>query len=207
VQPLNVFFTQHIVRIKAVIFILCLIPFGNLIYGAFTDNLGANPIETITRDVGTWTLRFLLITLSVTPLRRLTSWNWLLRLRRMFGLYAFFYALLHFLTYIWLDQFFDWGEIVKDIIKRPFITVGFSAFVLLLPLAITSTNAMVKRIGARRWQNLHRAVYVIAILGVVHYWWLVKLDILRPAIYAAILTMLLGFRVLWREWEKRRPGA
>ena len=206
-QPLNVFFTQHIVRIKAVIFILCLIPFGNLIYGAFTDNLGANPIETITRDVGTWTLRFLLITLSVTPLRRLTSWNWLLRLRRMFGLYAFFYALLHFLTYIWLDQFFDWGEIVKDIIKRPFITVGFSAFVLLLPLAITSTNAMVKRIGARRWQNLHRAVYVIAILGVVHYWWLVKLDILRPAIYAAILTMLLGFRVLWREWEKRRPGA
>ena len=122
----------------------------------------------------------------------------------MFGLYAFFYALLHFLTYVWLDQFFDWGEIVKDIVKRPFITVGFSAFVLLLPLAITSTNAMVKRLGARRWQNLHRVVYVIAILGVVHYWWLVKLDIFRPAIYAVILTLLLGFRALWRERERKK---
>jgi methionine sulfoxide reductase heme-binding subunit len=137
----------------------------------------------------------------VTPLRRWTGWNWLIKLRRMLGLYAFSYALLHFTTYFWLDQFFDWMEIAKDVVKRPFITVGFSAFILLLPLAITSTNAMVRRLGGRRWQMLHRWVYGIATLGVVHFWWLVKKDIREPLVFAAILATLLLVRVWFaRGW-------
>ena len=140
----------------------------------------------------------LLITLTVTPLRRLSGWNWLLRLRRMLGLYAFFYACLHFTTYIWLDQFFDLASIGKDVVKRPFITVGFTAFVLLIPLAATSTNAMVKRLGARRWQLLHRLIYAIGICGVVHFWWLVKKDIREPLIFGALLAVLLGARLVWR---------
>jgi sulfoxide reductase heme-binding subunit YedZ len=182
--------------VKAGLFVLVLLPLARLIWFGFSGGLGANPIEYITHSTGTWTLVGLLATLSVTPLRKLSGWNWLLRLRRMLGLFAFFYASLHFITYIWLDQFFDLGAVLKDVIKRPFITVGFLAFVLLIPLAVTSTNAMVKRLGGKNWQRLHRLVYVIAILGVTHYWWLVKKDITQPLIYALILAALLAYRLL-----------
>ncbi|TVO63038.1 protein-methionine-sulfoxide reductase heme-binding subunit MsrQ [Denitromonas ohlonensis] len=198
---------QKISALKVLVFILSLIPLGLLLLAFFQDELGANPIETITHATGDWTLRFLLITLAVTPLRKLTGWHWLLRLRRMLGLFTFFYAVLHFGTYIVLDQFFDWRAVVLDVLKRPYITVGFAAFVLLVPLAVTSTNAMVRRLGGRRWQALHRSVYGIAILGVVHYWWLVKADVFAPLIYALILAVLLGLRAWWREQERRRQRA
>ena len=181
--------------IKSVIFVACLIPLARLVWLAFQGNLSANPIEFITRSLGTWTLVFLLITLSVTPLRKLLNQPWLIKLRRMLGLFAFFYASLHFVTYIWLDQFFDLQAIYKDVIKRPFITVGFASFLLLIPLAVTSTNNMVRRLGGKRWQKLHRLVYLIAVGGVVHYWWLVKKDITQPVIYAAVLAILLGYRI------------
>jgi sulfoxide reductase heme-binding subunit YedZ len=184
--------------IKVAIFIAALLPLARLIAGAAFDGLGANPVEFITRSTGTWTLVFLCLTLCVTPLRKLSGWNWLLRLRRMLGLFAFFYVVLHFTTYIWLDVFFDLHAVAKDILKRPFITVGFTAFVLLIPLALTSTNAMVRRLGGKRWLQLHRLVYLIAILGVVHYWWLVKRDITQPAIYALVVALLLGYRVATR---------
>ena len=183
--------------LKVALFALCLTPFARLAWLGTHRGLGANPIEYITRSTGWWTLSFLLITLSVTPLRRLTGWNWLLRLRRMLGLFAFFYVSLHFTTYIWLDQFFDWQSMLKDIAKRPFITVGFTAFLLLIPLAATSTNAMVRRLGAKRWQRLHRAVYVIATLGVLHFWWLVKKDIREPLIFATLLGLLFLIRLLY----------
>jgi sulfoxide reductase heme-binding subunit YedZ len=168
-------------------------------WDGWQGNLGANPIEETTHRTGDWALRFLLITLAVTPLRRWFGWGRLHRLRRMFGLYAFFYALLHFLTYLVLDQFFDWGEIIKDIIKRPYITMGFSAFVMLIPLAATSTNGMMRRLG-RRWGQLHQLVYVIAVAGVLHYLWLVKADTRQPLIYAFVLLFLL----LARSWQQRR---
>jgi sulfoxide reductase heme-binding subunit YedZ len=192
--------------IKATAFAACLIPLALLAWRGAHRGLGANPIEYITRSTGWWTLSFLLITLLVTPLRRWTGWNWLLRLRRMLGLCAFFYACLHFTTYIWLDQFFDLHGIVKDVIKRPFITIGFSAFVLLIPLAATSTNAMVRRLGGKRWQLLHRLVYLIAICGAIHFWWLVKRDITEPLIFAALLTALLGARLVFLA-RRRRPAA
>jgi len=187
---------QHVRALKAVLFVACLIPLLRLGWLAMHHGLGANPIEYITRSTGWWILSFLMLTLLVTPLRRLTGWNWLLRLRRMLGLYAFFYVCLHFSIYIWLDQFFDWQGIVKDIAKRPFITIGFAGFVLLIPLAITSTNAMVRRLGSKRWQALHRLVYVIAILGVIHFWWLEKKDVTEPLIFAGILAVLLGIRAI-----------
>lgn len=187
---------------KSAIFLAALVPLAWLIWAAFNDQLGANPIEKITHETGTWTLRFLLITLSVTPLRVLSGWNGIIRFRRMTGLFAFFYGSLHFTTYIWLDQFFDWGAMVKDVAKRPFITLGFTAFVLLIPLAATSTAGMVRRLGGRRWQLLHRLIYFSATCGVVHYWWLVKADIRLPMLYAAILTVLLTFRVVL--WLQRR---
>lgn len=193
--------------LKAALFVLCLIPLVRLGWGVWNDALGANPIEFITRSLGTWTLNFLLITLAVSPLRKLAGWHWLLRLRRMLGLFAFFYVLLHLATYLWLDQFFDWHAILKDILKRPFITVGMSAVVLLVPLAATSNQAMIRRLGGKRWQQLHRAIYVIAIFGVVHYWWLVKKDVTLPALYAVLLTLLLGIRALWREQERKRQLA
>ena len=189
--------------LKFFVFLACLIPLGRLVWFAFYGGLGANPIEFVTRSTGTWTLTFLLITLSVTPLRRLTGRNELIRYRRMLGLFAFFYACLHFTTYIWWDQFFDWAAIVKDVVKRPFITVGFACFVLLIPLAATSTHAMQRRLK-RRWQQLHRLVYFIAIGGVVHYWWLVKKDITQPALYGLALAVLLGFRLAYSF--KRRVG-
>lgn len=184
--------------IKAVLFAACLWPLAQLGWLAWTDGLGANPIEFITRSTGTWTLVGLAITLSITPLRKLLNWPWLLRLRRTAGLLAFFYACLHFTTYIWFDRFFDLDDILKDIVKRPFITVGFAAFVLLVPLAATSNNAIIKRLGARLWQRIHYAVYLIAVLAVVHYWWLVKKDITQPAIYAAVFFLLLALRLFWK---------
>lgn len=195
---------RQLAAIKATLFAACLLPLARLVLGALTDGLGVNPIEFVTRSLGSWTLNFLLITLSVTPLRRLSGWNWLLRLRRMLGLYAFFYGALHLTTYLWLDQFFDLMAIAKDIVKRPFVTVGFAAFVLMLPLAATSTKAMIRRLGGRRWQALHRSVYVVAILGVTHYWWLVKKDVTEPLVYAALLTLLLGARAAWLARERRR---
>jgi len=190
--------------IKAAAFVACLVPLALLVWRGLTGGLGANPIEYITHSTGWWTLSFLLITLSVTPLRRLTGLNWLLRLRRMLGLYAFFCATLHFTTYIWLDQFFDPASILKDIAKRPFVTIGFAAFVLLIPLAATSTNAMVRRLGARRWQQLHRLIYAIAGLGVLHFWWLVKKDVTEPIVFALLLAVLLGARLIWRA---RQPAS
>jgi sulfoxide reductase heme-binding subunit YedZ len=185
-------------RIKAALFVLALAPLARLVAAAFTGGLGVNPIEFVTRSTGTWTLSLLLITLSVTPLRRITGWNWLIRMRRMLGLFAFFYACLHLITYVWLDQFFDPAAIVRDVIKRPFITVGFAAFVLLVPLAATSTNAMIRRLGGKAWQRLHYLVYVIAVLGVIHYWWLVKKDVTQPMLFAAALALLLAYRVVHR---------
>lgn len=194
-------------RIRAVLFFLCLLPLARLFHGAIENQLGANPIEFIQRSLGTWTFNFLLATLAVTPLRKATGWHWLIRLRRMFGLFAFFYATMHFLNWLVLDQFFDWRAIVLDIAKRPYITVGFTAFLLMLPLAATSSNAMVKRLGGRRWQNLHRTIYAIAILGTVHYWWLVKKDITLPLVYTALVALLLGLRALWRQQERQRQAG
>ena len=194
---------RQLALLKIVLFAFCLLPLLQLGWNAWNENLGANPIEFITRALGTWTLNFLLITLSVTPLRKITGWHWLLRLRRMLGLYVFFYAFLHLTTYLWLDKFFDWQAIAKDILKRPFITIGMSAFALLLPLALTSNNTMLRRLGGKLWQRLHRAVYVIAILGVVHYWWLVKLNVTLPAVYAVLLALLLGIRAHWRDQQRK----
>ena len=194
-------------RVKAAVFALALLPVARLVVGAMAGALGANPVEFITRSTGTWTLVFLCLTLSITPLRKQLGWNWLLRLRRTLGLFAFFYALLHFTTYIWLDVFFDFAAIAKDILKRPFITVGFTAFVLLIPLTVTSTNAMVRRLGGRRWLLLHRLVYGIAVLGVVHYWWLVKRDITQPLIYACVVALLLGSRFTSRARNTVPPPA
>ncbi|KVW96911.1 sulfite oxidase heme-binding subunit YedZ [Thiobacillus denitrificans] len=178
------------------IFGICLLPLARLVFLGGSDGLGANPIEFITRSTGIWTLVGLLLTLSVTPLRRLSGRADLIRYRRMLGLFTFFYAGLHFVTYIWLDQFFDPAAIARDIVKRPFITVGFTAFVLLIPLAMTSTHAMMRRLG-RRWQLLHRLVYLIALLGVIHYLWLVKKDLTEPLIYGTVLIVLLAMRLPW----------
>ncbi len=190
---------KHFRWTKFLVFTACLIPAGLLVYNAYHDQLGVNPIETVTRTTGGWTLTFLLITLGVTPLRRILRLNSLIQYRRMLGLFAFFYALLHFTTYVALDQFFDFAEIVKDIAKRPYITVGFSSFLLLIPLAVTSTKGMIRRLG-KRWQQLHRLVYLIAIGGVIHFLWLVKADIARPTRYGIILGLLLAYRV----YEKLR---
>ncbi len=184
--------------LKLAIFPACLAPLALLFWKAATANLGANPIEAVTHSTGDWTLRFLLVTLAITPLRKLTGQLWLIRLRRMFGLFAFFYGSLHLLTYIWLDQEFSIHSMTKDVYKRPFITAGFTAFVLLVPLAVTSSRRMIQRLGGRRWQWLHRLIYASGIAGVTHFLWLVKKDISRPLEYAAILVLLLGYRiVMW----------
>lgn len=193
--------------IKTALFVLCLLPAFLLWRRLEMDTLGANPIEALTRATGEWTLRFLLITLTVTPLRKYSGWHWLVRLRRMLGLFAFAYGVTHLLTYVWLDQFFDWQAIVKDILKRPFITVGFAALVLMTPLAATSFNSAIRKLGGRRWQALHRAIYPIAVMGCVHFWWLVKKDITEPLIYALITAALLGLRAWWREQERRKQLA
>jgi len=187
---------KTLTALKRGLFLILLIPLFKLIGNGVLDQLGANPIEKITRTTGYWTLTLLLVTLAVTPLRRLSGRPWLGRFRRMLGLFAFFYGCLHFFTYLVLDQFFDWPGIVKDIAKRPYITVGFTAFLLLIPLAVTSTDGMIRRLGGRRWRRLHRLVYVIAIGGVVHFWWLVKKDITAPAVDATVLAVLLSFRMI-----------
>jgi methionine sulfoxide reductase heme-binding subunit len=181
---------------KPLVFLACLGPLARLGWKAYSNALGANPIEVITHSTGDWTLIFLLVTLAVTPLRKLTGQAWLIRFRRMFGLFAFFYVTLHFLTYIWLDKFFDVHEMLKDISKRKFITVGFTGFVLLIPLAFTSTAGWIRRLGGKRWQSLHRLIYFASIAGVIHYWWLVKADIRKPLEYAIVLSILLGYRVV-----------
>lgn len=193
--------------LKLGVFIACAIPAVQLAYAAYTGDLGVNPIEYITRFTGSWSLIILIASLAVTPLRRLTGRNELVKFRRMLGLFAFFYACLHFATYMGLDLFFDFRAIGKDIVKRPYITVGFLAFVIMVPLAATSTAGMIRRLG-KRWQQLHYLVYVAAIAGVVHFYWLVKADIRRPAQYGAVLALLLGFRLLvkMRSGRKARSG-
>jgi sulfoxide reductase heme-binding subunit YedZ len=198
---------KRIALVKAILFLLCLWPLAYYVWHFQQDNLGANPIEAVIRGMGLWALRFLLITLTVTPLRKLTHQPWLGRLRRMLGLFTFFYACLHLTTYLWFDQFFDWPAIAKDILKRPFITAGMVAFALLIPLAATSTNAMIRRLGGRRWQELHRTIYAISIIAVLHFWWMVKLDTSQPALYALLVAALLGLRIWWRELERRRQLA
>lgn len=187
--------------IKPGLFLLCLIPVALLLWDFARDALGANPIEEITHRTGDWTLRLLLVTLAVTPIRRLTGFNPVIRLRRMLGLFAFFYASLHFSTYLVLDQFFALEAIVDDVAKRPYITVGFTSFLLLLPLALTSTKGWVRRLGGKKWNALHRLVYVAAAGGVLHYLWLIKGDQPTPVYYAAVLIVLLAARV----WAGRFP--
>ena len=214
---------QQIRMLKVVVFVACLGPLFLLLWkavhilpwisnigfiasGADRWNLGANPIEVITRSTGKATLLFLLITLTITPARRLLELPWLVRFRRMLGLFAFFYASLHFLTYIWLDKFFDVHEMLVDIAKRKFITIGFTAFVLLIPLAITSTKGWIRRLGGKRWARLHQLTYVCAVLGVFHFWWLVKLDVRRPEKYAAVLAVLLAYRIVFWMMERAREA-
>jgi sulfoxide reductase heme-binding subunit YedZ len=195
--------------LRVVVFGLCLLPLVILTlqtFGVGGLSLGANPIEELIHSLGKWGLKLLLITLAVTPLRKLTGWNWLLRLRRMLGLFAFFYVALHFLVYAGLDQRFDLAAIFEDIAKRPYITVGMTALLLLIPLAVTSTNRMMRRLG-KNWQKLHRLVYVIAILGVWHFYWQVKLDTLEALVYAGILFALLGYRLVVGRRRKRRGAV
>lgn len=191
---------------KPVVFALALVPFAALVRMILAEDLGPNPIETLNRYTGGWTLRFLLLTLALTPLRQLTGWAFVMRFRRMLGLFAFFYACLHFLSWIAVDKLFEWEEILADVAKRPFVTVGFASFVLLIPLAATSTNAMVRRLGGRRWRALHRLVYVVGVGGVAHFLWLVKSDIREPLLYGAILAVLLGVRV-WGRYRRARPAS
>jgi sulfoxide reductase heme-binding subunit YedZ len=184
-------------RLRAVLFALALLPLARLLWLGATDGLGANPVEFVMRSLGTWTLVMLCVTLAISPLRWLTGWAWLLRLRRMAGLYCFFYALLHVATYALIDLRLDWAAIVADIVKRPYVTAGFAAFVMLVPLAATSTNAMVRRLGARNWQRLHRLVYVIALAAILHFWWhkAGKNDFGEPTVYAIVIGGLLGVRL------------
>jgi methionine sulfoxide reductase heme-binding subunit len=202
--------SRQITILKGALFAAALLPFARLVLFVFTDRLGANPIEFITRNTGDWTLYFLCLTLTVTPLRRLTKWNWLIKWRRMLGLFAFFYVSLHFTTFLWFDHFFDVDEMLKDVVKRPFITVGFTAFMLLIPLAVTSTNGMVRRLGGKRWQWLHRTIYLIAPLGILHFWWMKagKHDFAQPILFGSMVALLLLSRVYWNvvlpRMQKRR---
>lgn len=190
---------------KAALFIACLIPLGILIWEALHGELTANPIEFVTHATGDWTLRFLILTLSITPLRKILGQPDLIRFRRMLGLFAFFYAFLHFSMWIGVDKFFDWPEMIKDVEKRRFITVGFTGFVLMIPLAWTSTAGWIRKLGGKRWQMLHRAIYLSAIAGVIHYYWLVKSDERKPLQYAAVVGVLLAWRIgawLRGRWQK-----
>ena len=201
--------------LKVVVSFAALIPLARLGWKGYQHMLGANPIEVITHSTGDWTLILVLTTLSITPLRRITRQYWLIGVRRMIGLFVFFYATLHFLTYIWLDKFFNVHEMVKDIAKRPFITVGFSAFVLLIPLALTSTAGSIRRLGGKNWQRLHRLIYATGILAVVHYTWLVKADLHKPIEYGVVLSLLFLYRVgVWvsektseKASQKSKPNA
>jgi len=190
---------------KLAIFLACLIPLARLVWRGFHADLGANPIEFITHATGDWTMRFLLITLSITPLRRITRQYWLIGWRRMLGLFAFFYGTLHLMTWLWLDKFFDPHEMLADIVKRRFITAGMTAFTLMIPLALTSTRWAIRKLGGKRWQALHRLIYFSASAGVIHYIWLVKADLKKPLEYAAVLGVLLVYRVV--AWVAARGGV
>jgi sulfoxide reductase heme-binding subunit YedZ len=192
---------------KPLVFVACLLPAALVVTDALeiTGRLGANPVEAILDRFGNWGLRFIMVTLAVTPLRRITGWNWLTRFRRMLGLFTFFYILMHFLTWFLLDQGMLMSAILEDIAERPFITIGFAAFLLLLAMAVTSTSGMRRRMG-RSWDKLHYSAYVVGILGVWHYWWQVKKDIAEPGVYAAILLILLGYRLFWR-WRRQKKLA
>lgn len=194
--------------LKFAVFLACLVPLAALVFRAATGDLGVNPIETITLSTGRWTLRLLLVTLAVTPLRRLLQWNEVIRVRRMLGLFAFAYAVLHLSTYVVLDQFFDWRTIVEDVTKRPFIMAGAGAFLLLVPLAATSTTAAIRRLG-RHWARLHMLIYPAAALGVLHFIWKVKSDYRSPTRYAIVLGLLLAFRMVWalRARTQRRGSV
>jgi methionine sulfoxide reductase heme-binding subunit len=191
---------------KPVVFLACLAPLASLTWRGFHAELGANPIEAITHGTGDWTLRFLLITLAVTPLRKLTRQYWLISFRRMFGLFAFFYGTLHLMTYVWLDKFFDVHEMLHDIAKRRFITAGMTAFALMIPLALTSTKWAIRKLGGKRWQMLHRLIYASAAAGVIHYIWLVKADLRKPLEYGAELAALLLYRVTVWGWSRMKPA-
>lgn len=191
---------------KPIIFLLALTPALALTVAAVTNRLGANPIESLTHETGAWALRFLLLALAITPLRRLSGWNAPVRFRRMLGLFAFFYVLVHFLVFSVLDHFFAWDDILADIVKRPYITVGFLGLVLLAPLAITSTHGMLRRLGAKRWKTLHRLAYLAAGAGVLHFLWLVKADLREPLIYLSVLTLLLVLRLPMRERRSTTTG-
>lgn len=191
---------------KPLVFAAALGPFVWLVYGVFAGELGANPVETITNTTGIWTLRLLVITLAITPLRWATGWNPVIQFRRMIGLFAFFYGSLHFLTYFILDHSLMFSGVWEDVVKRPYITAGFTAFVLMIPLAVTSTQGWIRRLGGRRWNLLHKLVYVSAALGVLHYWWKVKLDVTDPAMYAGLVAALLAARV-WRVVQARRQRS
>lgn len=188
--------------LKPAVFVIALLPLAWLVWNALFGYLGVNPVETINRFLGDWALRFLLIALAVTPLRKVTGWAPLARLRRMLGLFAFFYVCLHLSSYIGIDLFFDWPALVKDVLKRRYITLGMIAFALLLPLAITSTDGMIRRLGGRNWRRLHLLVFPIGVLGVAHYWMMVKADIRQPALYATVLAVLVGYRLAVR-WKAR----
>lgn len=189
---------RWIIVLKIAIWGTCLSPVVLLVWKATHDLLGANPLSEVTLSTGHWTLYLLLTTLAISPLRKVTTLNWLIRFRRLVGLFAFFYGCLHLMTYLWFDKFFDLHEIVKDIYKRPFITVGMTAWILMFPLALTSTAGSIRRLGGRRWQMVHRLIYASAVAGVVHFWWLVKRDLTRPEEMAGILGILLGFRIVDR---------
>jgi methionine sulfoxide reductase heme-binding subunit len=192
---------------KVVVFLACLIPLALLVRRVLPGDL-ADPIAFITHTTGDWTLRFLVITLAITPLRKILRVPQLIRFRRMMGLFAFFYVCLHFTTWIWLDHHFVWSELWKDVLKRPYITVGFTGFVLLIPLAITSTAGWIRRLGGKRWQTLHRLVYVTAVLGVIHYYWLVKSDVRKPIFYGTLVAVLLAWRLAtWLIGRRGRPAA
>ena len=192
---------------KPAVFLAALGPLAWLVYNAFWGDLGANPIEIITNTTGIWTLRFIVVTLAITPLRWLTKWNLIINFRRMVGLFAFFYGTLHFMIYFVLDRSLMFDGLWEDIVKRPYITMGFTAFVLMIPLAVTSTRGWIRRLGGRRWNLLHKLVYVSAVLGVIHYWWKVKLDVTNPMIYAGIVAVLLGSRVVRALARRQTRGA
>ena len=195
---------RRVLVLKSAIWLCCILPLAWLLWHLFTDQLGANPLEVVIRRLGEWGLQLLLVTLCMTPLRDLSNESWPIQLRRLLGLWSFAYLCMHFLTYLWVDQFFDWQEIGKDIVKRPFITVGMLAMAGLIPLAVTSTRSMQRRLGGH-WKRLHRLIYLIVPLGTLHFYWLVKADTLRPIIFALCVALLLGYRVLRVQLQSRLP--
>lgn len=202
VRPANALLTYS----KVAIWIAAFLPIARLFWLGFTDNLSANPVEFVERSTGTWALVFLLASLSITPIRLITKQVWPVQVRRLLGLWMFFYACLHITTYVWLDYSFMWSEIVKDIIKHPYVIVGFVAFLLTIPLAVTSNSAMIKRLKTK-WKTLHQSIYLISILAILHFWWLVKKDVTEPFYYAAVLALLLGIRLYYRAQKVHKPSA